>query len=298
MSAAPTHTRRFVTRTAGGARFADLARRCADEDRGAFVPFLVIGDPSLDAFQDFADALVEAGADALELGLPFSDPPADGPVIQAADQRALAAGVTTASALDAVGALRARHDLPVSLLVYFNLVLQYGIDAFYARCAEVGVDAVLVADLPPEHAAPAVQAARLHGIAAVFLASELSPASRLGRIGEVCDGYVYSLARVGVTGERVAVNAGLGAALDRFATHLPLPLLVGFGISSPEHVRAALAAGADGVIVGSALVRRIAAHLDDPARARAALLTTARALRGATQGLHALRTSPPDTDPC
>lgn len=278
----PPHTR-------GGRRFTEAVARCHAEDRGAFVPFLVIGDPTFDRCQDLADALVEAGADALELGLPFSDPPADGPVIQAADQRALAAGMTTARVFEWLAALRERHDLPVSLLVYLNLVMQYGEEAFYARCGELGVDAVLVADAPPEHAGELVDFGRRHGVATVFLASELSTPSRLDRIAAVCDGYVYALARVGVTGERQDVDAGLAGALDRMAAHIPLPLLVGFGISSPDHVRAALAAGADGVIVGSAIVRQVEAHLDDPAAARAAVAETARALRAATRGLSSLR---------
>ena len=285
---APPHTR-------GGRRFTDMVARCAAEDRGAFVPFLVIGDPGFGASLALADALVAAGADALELGLPFSDPPADGPVIQAADHRALAAGMTTPRVFDWLEAVRRKHDLPISLLVYLNLVMQYGEDAFYARCGELGVDAVLVADLPPEHADSARASARAHGVATVFLASELSTPARLTRIGAACDGYVYALARVGVTGERSDMNDGLAAALDRMGAHIPLPRLVGFGISSPAHVRAALAAGAEGVIVGSAIVRRVAEHLDDPAAACAAVTETATALRDATRGLAALRS--PRQDP-
>ena len=276
-------------RTRGGRRFTDLSARCAAEDRGAFVPFLVIGDPDFEQGLALADALVEAGADALELGLPFSDPPADGPVIQAADQRALAAGMTTPRALDWLARLRETHDVPVSLLVYYNLVLQYGEEAFYARLGELQIDAVLVADLPPEHADSVLDAARRHGVATVFLASELSTPARLERIAGVCDGYVYALARVGVTGERAQVNTALEGALARMRAALDLPLLVGFGISSPDHVRSALAAGADGVIVGSAIVRRVAEHLDDPAAARAAVRALAADLRAATQGLSALR---------
>jgi tryptophan synthase alpha chain len=284
MSASPTR---------GGRRIAATVARCHAEDRGAFVPFLVIGDPTFDQSLALADVLVDSGADALELGLPFSDPPADGPVIQAADGRALAAGMTTARVFEWLAAFRKQHDTPISLLVYLNLVLQYGVDAFYARCGELHIDAVLVADLPPEHAAPVVAAGRQHNVATVFLASELSTPERLARIATVCDGYVYALARVGITGEQRAVDAGLSDALGRMTHHIPLPHLVGFGISSPAHVRAALAAGADGVIVGSAIVRRIADHLSDPPRARAAVAETARSLRAATEGLAALRSGTP-----
>lgn len=274
-------------------RFEALVDRCRAEDRGVFVPFLVIGDPDPETSLILARDLVEAGADALELGLPFSDPPADGPVVQQADRRALAAGMTTSKALDWVADLRDHTDVPVSFLVYFNLVLQFGVDAFYARCAEVGVDAVLVADLPPEHAADVVRAAREAGVSTVFLASELSTPERLERIAEVCRGYVYALARVGVTGARSDVLPTLGPALDRMRAALPLPLLVGFGISTPEHARAAMKAGADGFIVGSALVRHIETHLDDLAAMRASLTEHARALARATHGLADLRAGDP-----
>lgn len=265
-------------------RFPDMVARCRARGEGAFVPFLVIGDPDLQTSLILARELVAAGADALELGVPFSDPPADGPVIQAADLRALKAGTTPPACFDWIARLRQESDVPVSLLVYYNLVLAYGVDAFYRRAAEVGVDAVLVADLPPEHAEDVLTAARTHGVAPVFLASELSTPERLARIATVCEGYVYALARVGVTGERQAVNTGLGEALARMRAAFDLPLLVGFGISSPEHARAALDAGADGVIVGSAIVRRMAEHLDNPDAMRLAVGEATRALKAATRG--------------
>ena len=269
----PTSTDRF------GARAAAAAAR----GQGLFVPFLVVGDPDPELSLTLARDLVDAGADALELGFAFSDPPADGPVIQAADQRALAAGMTVGGAFDWIHRLRSHTDVPVSLLVYYNLVLQHGVERFYARAAEVGVDAVLVADLPPEHAGSAVGSAREHGVATVFLASELSTPARLRRIAAVCRGYVYALARVGVTGARTDVQDGLADALGRMRAALDLPLLVGFGISTPDHVRAARRAGAQGVIVGSALVRHIEAHLDEPPAMRRALTQHARALAAAAK---------------
>ena len=237
-------------RTPGGARFrAAVARRSAAGE-AVFVPFLVAGDPTFEQSVALARVLTESGADALEVGLPFSDPPADGPVVQAADHRALSSGMTTARALSWVARVREFTDIPISLLAYHNLVLQAGIDAFYARAAEVGVDAVLVADLPPEHASASVAAAVQHGVAPVFLASELSTPARLDRIASVCDGYVYALARVGVTGARESVATGLSGALTRMGDHIGLPRLVGFGISSPEHVLAARRAGQFDFTVG------------------------------------------------
>lgn len=264
-------------------RFAARSAQVTAEGGSLFVPFLVVGDPDPSLSLQLACDLVEAGADALELGFAFSDPPADGPVVQAADQRALAAGMTVAGAFDWIARLRAHTDVPVSLLVYLNLVLQHGIEDFYARAAEVGVDAILVADLPPEHAAPCIAAARKRDVATVFLASELSTPERLGRISTVCRGYVYALARVGVTGARSEVQAGLASALDRMRAAIDLPLLVGFGISTPDHVRAARRAGAHGVIVGSALVRHIEHHLGQPEAMRSAIVAHAKALAAASK---------------
>jgi len=264
-------------------RFPRLAARAAAEGQALFVPFLVVGDPDPDLSLQLALDLVEAGADALELGFAFSDPPADGPVVQAADQRALAAGMTVAGAFDWIARLRQHTQVPVSLLVYYNLVLQHDVDTFYTRADEVGVDAVLVADLPPEHADPVLAAARDNSVATVFLMSELSTPERLARIGEVCRGYVYALSRVGVTGARTEVRTGLADSLARMRAATTLPLLVGFGIATPDHVRAARRAGADGVIVGSALVKHIEANLNHPSAMRAALTTHARALAAAAK---------------
>ncbi|TVQ86778.1 MAG: tryptophan synthase subunit alpha [Deltaproteobacteria bacterium] len=273
-------------------RFSDLIPTVRAQGRGAFVPFVVLGDPDLATSVALARALCEAGSDALELGFPFSDPPADGPVIQAADVRALQAGTTPPACFEAIESIRGFTQVPISLLVYYNLVLRFGIDAFYARAAEVGVDAVLIADLPPEHAGEILTAAEAHGVDPVFLASELSTPVRLRRIAEVCRGYVYCLARVGVTGTRNDLGAAVGESLARFREAFDLPLLLGFGISSPAHVRAALASGADGVIVGSAIVRQIEAHLQDPDAMRRAVHDTARALREATS------LPPTQSEPC
>ncbi len=263
-----------------------LARTQAGET--AFVPFVVAGDPGAEECAGLCDELVAAGADALEIGFPFSDPPADGPVIQAAATRALRAGATTESSFALLASLKRRHEIPVSLLLYVNLVLQYGIDRFYARCAEVGVDAVLLADVPLEEAAPFVAMARTHGVAPVFIASALTSPTRLARIAEHAhDGaYLYAVARVGITGEQTSVDPSLRPTLARLRAAVPLPVLAGFGIATPDHVDVVRDAGADGVIVGSALVR----HLETQSRdlARAALGAHARMLAAAAHAPRAL----------
>ena len=181
------------------------------------MPFLVLGDPTPDATLRLAAALVDAGADLLEFGLPFSDPPADGPVIQAADVRALQGGMTTARCFDTLRRVRAHHpDVPIALLVYFNLVLQPGVSAFFTMCRDAGVDAVLIADLPLEAAGEVVAAATLHDVAPVFVASELSSDARLQEIGRLGGGYVYVVAHVGTTGERSALATGpLATTVER-----------------------------------------------------------------------------------
>ncbi len=252
------------------------ARRARGE--AVFMPFLVLGDPDPETSLDLARALVRAGADILEFGFPFSDPPADGPVIQAADTRALAAGTTPELCFELLARLRTETDRPFTLLMYWNLILQFGVDAFYRRAAEVGVDAVLVADLPLEEAEPAVVAARAQGVAPICIVSELSTDARLAALAPLADGYLYVVTALGITGTRASLGAALAPTLARARAASPLPLLAGFGISTPEHVAEVRAAGADGAIVGSALIRALEARLGNPAAAVAAVETAARAL--------------------
>lgn len=264
-------------------RFPSLVENLRRRDERAFVPFVVLGDPTPELSLRLIDALVDAGADALELGLPFSDPPADGPAIQAASRRALTAGATTARSLALVAALRRRHALPVSLLGYLNPLLQRGLDAFYAQAADAGVDAVLVADVPLEESAPLVEAARRHRVDPIFIASERSDAARLDRLARVACGYLYVVAHLGVTGERSDLPVGLTAALARMRARVPLPLLAGFGFSTPDQVRAARHADADGVVCGSAIARRIEAHLADPEALLAEVHRFASSMKQATR---------------
>ncbi|MBU2259583.1 tryptophan synthase subunit alpha [Patescibacteria group bacterium] len=223
-----------------------------------FIPFVVLGDPDKEKSLDIVKTLIESGADALELGFPFSDPPADGPVIQEADMRALKSGIRVNDCFDLLRDIRKVTDIPIGLLIYFNLVLQRGIDKFYRECKEAGVNSVLIADLPLEHAKEVVPIAKKHGIAPVFIVSELSSDERMQNISKMSDGYLYVVSYLGVTGVEESVLEGkIKNTIDRARKHTDLPLCVGFGINSAQQAQAAVKAGADGVIVGSRIVKEV-----------------------------------------
>lgn len=231
-------------------------------NRGAFGAFVMLGDPNLGACAAILDELVEGGADMIEVGIPFSDPVADGPVIQAAAVRALAGGTTPADCFVLLEAFRARHPrVPVGILTYANLVVARGRDAFYRRAAQAGVDSVLVADVPLFEAAPFAASARAHGVDPVLIAAANTPPERLREIAGLGGGYTYCVARAGVTGADEAVRFDHAEMLETLRLAGAPPPVFGFGIARPEHVRAALEAGAAGVISGSAIVARIAAGL-------------------------------------
>lgn len=226
--------------------------------RCAFVPFLTAGDPSLSATRAYAAVLEESGADILELGVPFSDPVADGPVIQAAAMRALKKSVTLSQVLALVASLRKKGSrLPVVLFTYLNPILALGVEAFARGCARAGVDGVLAVDLPAEAAGELSAALRKRGLELVLLASPTTTDARLRMIGKASGSIVYYVSREGVTGARSDLAPGLAARLKRVRKLVGKPLLVGFGVSAARQARA-LAPHAEGVVVGSALVA--AAH--------------------------------------
>ncbi|MEJ5997957.1 tryptophan synthase subunit alpha [Corynebacterium sp. H130] len=226
-------------------RYAELFQR----HDGVFVPFFMLGDPSYEDSKRIITQAIAAGADALELGISFSDPVADGPTIQRAHLRA--ASTTPSKALALVAEIRAEHpEIPIGLLVYGNVAFSMGFETFYAALAEAGVDSVLIPDVPVRESAPFRASARQHGIKQVFIAPPHASQETLGMVAAHSEGYIYAVSRDGVTGtEREAQFE----AIHKGDT----PVLLGFGVSTPAHVKAARAAGADGVIVGSALVKLI-----------------------------------------
>jgi len=240
------------------ARYAAMFHRLERRGEGAFGAFVMLGDPDLDTGAAVLDALVEGGADMLEVGIPFSDPVADGPTIQAAGERALRQGVTPPDCLGLLAGFRSRHpDVPVGILTYANLVLAPGRDAFYRAAARAGVDSVLVADVPSLEAPPFVAAAIRAGVDPVLIAAPNTSQPTLERVARLGRGYTYCVARTGVTGAERAMELDHTALFEQLGSLGAPPPILGFGISTPDHVCEALAAGAAGVISGSAIVKLV-----------------------------------------
>jgi tryptophan synthase alpha chain len=244
-------------------RITERFARAKAEGRGAFVAYLTAGYPSIAATVEMAVALDDAGVDVLELGVPFSDPVADGPVIQRASEAALARGATLEKCLGAAAEIAGRVRTPIVLFSYFNPLLQHGLDRLAGRLSDVGVDGLLVIDVIPEEAAPLLDAMRPSGVDTVFLVAPTSSDGRIERIASVARGFVYAVSRTGVTGAREALSDRVGPLVERVRRHTDLPVAVGFGISSAEQV-AEVWRVADGAVVGSHLVSEIARDPDAP----------------------------------
>ncbi|NHI01434.1 tryptophan synthase subunit alpha [Oceanimonas sp. MB9] len=265
-------------------RYHRLFERLNASNEGAFVPFVTLGDPTPEHSLKVIDALVAGGADALELGIPFSDPIADGPTIQAATLRARNAGTRTQTCFDILKKVREKYpELPIGLLVYANLVYAPGVDSFYSRAAEAGVDSVLVADVPLEMAAPFKAAADQAGIESIYIAPPNGDEATLKAVAETGAGYTYLLSRAGVTGTETKAGKPVDTLLATLAKFNAPPSLLGFGISSPDQVRDAIAAGAAGAISGSAVVKIIEQHLDQPQAMLDALTAFVKEMKAATR---------------
>lgn len=218
--------------------------------------YLTAGDPSLDATADLLAAVDRGGADVIELGVPFSDPLADGPVIQRASERALKSGATLGRILDRLPRWRERIQAPVILFTYYNPVLRYGLDNFARHLAQAGADGALVVDLAPEEADAYVAAMRAHRLDTVFLAAPTSTVARLTRVAGCSSGFLYLISRLGVTGERSSISNAVRPLVERARRFTSLPLAVGFGLSTPDQVREVQSVS-DAAVVGSALVHAI-----------------------------------------
>ncbi len=244
-------------------RYEPCFRALRDRDEGAFIPFFVMGDPDYETSLAAVKAALDAGADMLELGIGYSDPIADGPSIQAADVRALRAGMNVARCFRFIREIREFSDVPIGLLVYYNLLLKRGVERFCRQAGEAGVDGILAADVPIEEAAPVVEGCAAAGVDPIFMVTPTTTEGRMEKILTQGRGFLYLVALLGVTGARGELHPETLRMLRRIRARTELPLCVGFGISRPEHVRALRLAGADGAIVGSAIVDLIAANLSD-----------------------------------
>ena len=246
------HAAETIVQTRINQRFEELSR---SGDLG-LVAYVTAGDPSLEATRQIVLAAAGAGADVVELGVPFSDPLADGPVIQRASERALKAGTTLSGVLDLVRDIRGHSQVPLVLFTYFNPVLQMGLDTFAGRAQSAGADGALVTDLPPEDSGDYRSALHSRGLDTIFLAAPTTGDERMRRIAEASSGFLYVISRTGVTGERESLADELPALLRRARQATSLPIAVGFGISLPGHV-SLLGGLADAAVVGSALVAEV-----------------------------------------
>jgi tryptophan synthase alpha chain len=259
--------------------FANLKKK----NEKALIPFVVAGDPDYETSLKVIKTIVESGADILELGFPFSDPVADGPTIQLADQRALNKGMNTDKCFQLIKDIRKFSQIPIGLLIYANLIYQRGIYDFYREASESGVNSVLIADLSVEESDTFTKAAKENSVDTVFIVSPLTEENRLKTILNKITGFVYLVSRTGVTGARNDLQKSTIELIKRVRHETNLPICVGFGISKPEHVRAISEAGADGAIVGSAIVKIIESNLDNESKMLRELRDYIKKMKAATR---------------
>ena len=258
-------------------RIANTFAKCNQENRAASIAYLAAGDPNFTSSLESCRALLEAGVDIIELGVPFSDPLADGPTNQLAAERALASGMTPRKVFDLVAEIRKFSEAPIILYTYYNLVFSIG-EEDYARLArESQVDGLLILDLPPEESAGMRKACAENDLALIHLLAPTSGKDRIKKIAESASGFIYYVSREGITGVRSDLPADLESAVNLIREYTELPIAVGFGISSPEQVKS-VAKVADGVVVGSALVNIVADRADQPESVPPALKEKAASL--------------------
>ena len=234
-----------------------------EQNRTALIPFFVVGDPDFDTSLDIVKTAIDAGADILELGIPFSDPIADGPTIQKADIRAMKSGMTVAKALEFVRKIKDHKDVPIGLLMYYNLVYQYGTEKFFSDFHQAGVNSVLIADLSIDDADEIAGPAASVGLDTVFMVTPITDPERMKLIASKTTGFIYTVSVLGVTGSRAELSDTVDGLVGKLKGLTDVPVCVGFGISKPEHAATIARAGADGVIIGSKIVGLIESNLGD-----------------------------------
>ena len=228
----------------------------------AFMPYICAGDPTLDLSRELLLTLEKAGADLIEFGIPFSDPIADGPIIQKASERSLCSGTSIDQVLNLVSSLRTETDIPIALMGYYNPIFRMGVDNFCQQAVDAGVDGVIIPDLPPEEAEPLLESVFGYDLATIFLVAPTSTSDRIVKIAELSKGFIYCVSVTGVTGVRDVISSQVSSMVSEIRSHTDKPICVGFGVSTPEQAKQ-VAQIADGVIVGSAIVKMIEKNLDD-----------------------------------
>ncbi len=245
----------------------------AELKQAALIPFFVIGDPDFDTSFAIIKTAIDAGADILELGIPFSDPIADGPTIQKADIRSLRSGMNVAKALEFIRLLRDYKDIPIGLLMYYNLIYQYGTEKFFSDFHQAGVNSVLVADLSIDDAGEITQPAVSAGLDTVFMVTPNTDTERMKLIASKTTGFIYTVSLLGVTGSREKLSDAVEELVGKLKKLTSVPICVGFGISTAEHAATIASAGADGVIIGSKIVALIENNLANPKKILAEIST-------------------------
>lgn len=237
-------------------RIEKVFKKLKAEGKKAFIPYVMAGDPSLERTAEIVLMLERSGADVIELGVPFTDPVADGPTIQRAAERALAAGVSLRGVIHFVKELRTRTRVPLLFMTYYNPVFKYGEEAFVRDAVDAGVDGVIIPDLPPDEAGTLTGIAKRANFATVFLLAPTSTDDRIAKVTKAAKGFIYYVSMTGITGSRLMLDESLRESLGKIRSTTEKPIAVGFGVSSPEEAKA-VSEVADGVIIGSAIVKKI-----------------------------------------
>ncbi len=266
-----------------GQSYSEMFLDVKNKVEGAFIPFTVAGDPDFETSLQIVQQYVDNGADALEIGFPFSDPVADGPSVQAADIRSLNSGMTTERCFEFIDRIRKFTPIPIGILVYYNLIYKMGLEEFYRKARKSGINGILAADLPPEESNDAVNMAKKYKIDQIFMVAQTTSNQRINEIVKRCSGFLYVVAVMGVTGARSDIKKSTVDLIKRVKNHTKLPLAVGFGISKPEHVSDIIKSGADGAIVASALIDIITDKIDNLDEAKDEIGSFCRELKDSTK---------------
>ncbi len=265
-------------------RLADTFAALRARNERAFIPFVTCGDPDIETTRDLALAYINAGADILEIGIPFTDPLADGPTIQRASERALAGGNTMERAFELIRDLRAQTDAPIVPMTYINPVYRIGFEKFAKQCAQAGADGVIISDLPPEAGSLWISAARENGIDTVFLVAPTSDKTRLQSVAKSASGFIYAVARMGVTGARSDVPPEIGELVAQLKAETDTPICAGFGFGEAKQIRDTIAAShVDGIVVASALIDKFENAEGSPSERIKVAAELARELKDATR---------------